>query len=499
MRIGENHGISRLPGLGLVMNTQSDWSSENHFHGPAEPPPAGGPGQPEPGGLIPPWSVPPGLLNVSRSAAWREAHADAQAEEDADQHDSWPAEQPTYQSPDMRAGEQDAWPAEQRADEQDAWPGEQDAWPAERVPTSRRAGPASPLRPAGSCAAPGKAARRPSPPATTPLRAPPKTATTLVTGLPWPASGSLRAMAPARTSPTTRTRTTRTRTTRTRTTRTRMTTRSPAGSPRPWTSLPATWTAPGPGPSGSPGPQASRRLRRTATQTHPGPARPPAPPWRCRGGPEIRASSRSTRNRPGQRPLPGSDRSAYGASRASSGSIARRRPPSRCPPRRPCRAKSPGPVRRSRTHTRRSRRGTRPSHGGRRHTRPSQAGRRDRRPVGTLGRARVPPSSRTSPGRATSATRSAPPSSPSRSSSPTSETTPTHGMTVGLPPRRPYGLVPRALPGAPTPGSRATPCFLSRRCQRVPSRASAAAGSAPRRWRSPLSSSSPWPSSRWPC
>ncbi len=133
------------------------------------------------------------------------------------------------------------------------------------------------------------------------------------------------------------------------------------------------------------------------------------------------------------------------------------------------------------------------------YTRPSQAGRRDRRPVGTLGRARGPPSSRTSPGRATSATRSAPPSSPSRSSSPTSETTPTHGMTVGLPPRRPYGLVPRALPGAPTPGSRATPCFLSRRCQRAAPRASAAAGSAPRRWRSPLSSSSPWPSSRWPC
>src|SRR5580692_10932821 len=113
------------------MNTQSDWSSENHFHGPAEPPPAGGPGQSEPGGLIPPWSVPPGLLNVSRSAAWREAHADDLAEEDADQHDRWPAEQPTYQSPDMRAAEQDAWPAEQqadvrsdvRADEQGGWPG----------------------------------------------------------------------------------------------------------------------------------------------------------------------------------------------------------------------------------------------------------------------------------------------------------------------------------------------------------------------------------------
>ena len=120
------------------MNTQSNWSSENHFHGPAEPPPADAPGQSGPGGPVPSWSVPPGLLNVSRSAAWREAHADALDEaedpgnaidEDADEQDSWPApraEQPGGEPVGKRADEQDAWPAIP-ADEQGAWSAEQRA------------------------------------------------------------------------------------------------------------------------------------------------------------------------------------------------------------------------------------------------------------------------------------------------------------------------------------------------------------------------------------
>ena len=127
------------------MDTQSNWSSENHPHDPAEPPTAGAPGEPGSGGPIPPWSVPPGLLNVSRSAAWREAHADAldeaedpsaAADEPADDQDGWAAV-PSAEVPAVPA-EQDAWPAVPAA--QGAWPAvpaAQGAWPA--VPAAQSA------------------------------------------------------------------------------------------------------------------------------------------------------------------------------------------------------------------------------------------------------------------------------------------------------------------------------------------------------------------------
>src|SRR5580693_3589734 len=94
------------------MDTQSDWSSEDRYQASGQTPPAGAPGRAGPGGPVPPWSVPPGLLNVTRSAAWREAHADALGEADdpgdaADEQAGQPAD------------EQDAW----SANEQDSWPG----------------------------------------------------------------------------------------------------------------------------------------------------------------------------------------------------------------------------------------------------------------------------------------------------------------------------------------------------------------------------------------
>ncbi len=113
MRIGENYGISRMPEPGLVMDTQSNWSSEDGFHGPEDASPGAAPGQagqagpdgPDgPDGMVPPWSVPPGLLNVTRSAAWREAHAEVL--DDAGNPASEQASAYTGGQP----GAQDAWP-----------------------------------------------------------------------------------------------------------------------------------------------------------------------------------------------------------------------------------------------------------------------------------------------------------------------------------------------------------------------------------------------------
>src|ERR1700689_4609028 len=100
------------------MDTQSDWSSEDRYQAPGQTPPAGAPGQTGPGGLVPPWSVPPGLLNVTRSAAWREAHADALDEADdpgnaADEQ----ADQPIDEQYAWSADEQYAWSADEQADQ----------------------------------------------------------------------------------------------------------------------------------------------------------------------------------------------------------------------------------------------------------------------------------------------------------------------------------------------------------------------------------------------
>jgi len=138
------------------MDTQSDWSSEDRYQASGQTPPAGAPGQTGPSGLVPPWSVPPGLLNVTRSAAWREAHADAldeaddpgnaadeqagqpideqyawSAAEQADQPADEQAGRPAHEQADQPAHEHDAWPA----NEHDAWsPNEQDSWPGVAPP-----------------------------------------------------------------------------------------------------------------------------------------------------------------------------------------------------------------------------------------------------------------------------------------------------------------------------------------------------------------------------
>jgi hypothetical protein len=172
VRIGEDDGISHLPGLGLVMDTQSNWSSEDRYQASGQTPPAGVPDPTGSGGLVPSWSVPPGLLDVTRSAAWRDAHADAldeaddpanmpdeqyawsadeQADQPADTRDAWPAHeqagQPAHEQHAWSADEQHAWsvgeqyarPADEQAgqpaDTRDAWPAdEQDAWPGVAPP-----------------------------------------------------------------------------------------------------------------------------------------------------------------------------------------------------------------------------------------------------------------------------------------------------------------------------------------------------------------------------
>jgi hypothetical protein len=146
------------------MDTQSDWSSEDRYQASGQTPPAGAPGQTGPGGPVPPWSVPPGLLNVTRSAAWREAHADALGEADdpgdaadeqagqpADEQYTWSADEQAGQpadeqytwSADEQAGppadEQYTWSADEQAGqpahEQDAWSAnEQDSWPGVAPP-----------------------------------------------------------------------------------------------------------------------------------------------------------------------------------------------------------------------------------------------------------------------------------------------------------------------------------------------------------------------------
>src|SRR5580704_8315325 len=122
------------------MDTQSDWSSEDRYQASGQTPPAGAPGQTGPGGPVPPWSVPPGLLNVTRSAAWREAHADALGEADdpgdaADEQATWSADEQAGQP----ADEQYTWSADEQAGqpahEQDAWSAnEQDSWPGVALP-----------------------------------------------------------------------------------------------------------------------------------------------------------------------------------------------------------------------------------------------------------------------------------------------------------------------------------------------------------------------------
>src|ERR1700733_3907280 len=122
------------------MDTQSDWSSEDLYQAPGQAPPAGAPDQTGSGGLVPSWSVPPGLLDVTRSAAWRDAHAGALDEADdpanmPDEQHAWSAGE-KYARP---AGEQYARPADEQAgqpaDTRDAWPAdEQDAWPGVAPP-----------------------------------------------------------------------------------------------------------------------------------------------------------------------------------------------------------------------------------------------------------------------------------------------------------------------------------------------------------------------------
>jgi hypothetical protein len=130
------------------MDTQSDWSSEDRYQASGQTPPAGAPGQTGPGGLVPPWSVPPGLLNVTRSAAWREAHADAldeaddpgnavdqQAGQPIDEQYAWSADEQAEQPADEQADHPADEQADQPAHEHDAWSAnEQDSWPGVAPP-----------------------------------------------------------------------------------------------------------------------------------------------------------------------------------------------------------------------------------------------------------------------------------------------------------------------------------------------------------------------------
>src|SRR5208282_837967 len=165
--------------LGSVMNTESHQSSENRHQdsSPAQEPQRTGVfGWGEPVGLVPPWSVPPGLIVPHPRAPQTDALAGDEPSENPvqDAHDGNPAHQalsnqdPTHEASAAQRPPAEA-PGEAPAAEDDAWPGiaPPAGWflspaappPQQRPPPQAQTGPPPPARPPMP-GAPGACPRR---------------------------------------------------------------------------------------------------------------------------------------------------------------------------------------------------------------------------------------------------------------------------------------------------------------------------------------------------